>query len=68
MTINKAYLAAEFDYHMMYKRADMINYLTSLYKLLDKHGLMDYSDYPKELFDVEESESSGEVPVADAQA
>jgi len=46
----------------------MINYLTSLYKLLDKHGLMDYSDYPKELFDVEESESSGEVPIADAQA
>lgn len=56
MTIDKAYLAAEFDYHMMYNRADMINYLAHLYNLLDKHELMDYSDYPKELFDVEEGQ------------
>lgn len=65
MTTDKAYLAAEFDYHMMYKRADMIKYLTGLYKLLDKHGLMDYSDYPKELFDVEESEPSSEGTVTE---
>jgi hypothetical protein len=50
---------------MMYKRADMINYLTGLYKLLDKHGLMDYSDYPKELFDVEESEPSSEGTITE---
>ncbi len=65
MTTDKAYLAAEFDYHMMYKRADMINYLTGLYKLLDKHGLMDYNDYPKELFDVEESKPSSEDSVTE---
>lgn len=56
MTTSKAYLAAEFDYHMMYRRADMINYLAHLYTVLDRHGAKDYSFYPKELFDVEEGQ------------
>lgn len=55
MKMDKYYLMAEYDYHMMYKRSDMITYLQSLYILLDKHNLLSHN-YPNELFEVEEDE------------
>lgn len=55
MKMDKYYLMAEYDYHMMYKRSDMITYLQSLYILLDRHNLLS-DNYPKELFEVEEDE------------
>ena len=48
---DKAYLAAEFDYHMLNRGEDMIRYLASLYIKLDSVGLMDYKIYPQGLFD-----------------
>mgnify|MGYP004368856069 CR=1 FL=1 len=48
--IDKAYLAAEFDYYMIPKDEDRINYLASLYVKLYNAGLMDYKNYPEELF------------------
>ena len=50
MKMDKYYLMAEYDYHMMYKRSDMITYLQSLYILLDKHNLLS-DNYPEELFE-----------------
>ena len=47
---DKAYLAAEYDYHMIPKDEDRINYIASLYIKLYNAGLMDYKIYPKELF------------------
>jgi hypothetical protein len=54
MSTDKAYLAAEFDYHMISKDEDRIIYLASLYKRLEKLGEMDYKIYPEGLFDVED--------------
>lgn len=54
MTINKYELAAEFDYHMLYKEKDMISYLAYLLRELDKRGANMLEDYPKELFEVGE--------------
>jgi len=48
---DKAYLAAEFDYHMISNDDDRIIYLASLYKRLEKLGEMDYKIYPEGLFD-----------------
>ena len=50
MTRDKHYLAAEFDYYMIPKEEDRINYLASLYVKLYNAGLMDYKNYPEELF------------------
>jgi hypothetical protein len=47
---DKAYLAAEYDYHMIPKDEDRINYIASLYIKLYNAGLMDYKIYPSELF------------------
>ena len=55
---DKAYLAAEFDYYMLTRGNDMINYLASLYVKLDSAGLMDYKIYPEGLFDVEDKPST----------
>lgn len=51
ITLDAHYLAAEFDYHMIHKDRDMINYLASLYKTLDKHGEWSVKQYPAELFE-----------------
>ena len=51
MTDTRAYLAAEYDYHMIWDDEDRIIYIASLYKRLEKLGEMDYNTYPKELFD-----------------
>ena len=50
MTDNRAYLAAEHDYHMIWDDEDRIIYIASLYKRLEKFGDMDYNIYPKEVF------------------
>ena len=59
MKMDKYYLMAEYDYHMMYKRSDMITYLQSLYILLDKHNLLSHN-YPEELFDIGDTEKFNE--------
>lgn len=48
--IDKHYLAAEYDYHIVTKDEDRVKYLASLYTLLYNAGLKDYKGYPKELF------------------
>ena len=55
-TIDKYYLAAEFDYHMLYKEADMIQYLRHLLRELDKRGANVLEDYPQELFEIGDAE------------
>ena len=48
---DKAYLAAEYDFNVIFNDEDRIIYIASLYKRLEKLGEMDYTIYPKELFD-----------------
>lgn len=64
-TVDKYMLAAEFDYHMLYKEADMINYLAFLLRELDKRGADMLQDYPDQLFEVDNVEDYKE-DVADS--
>jgi len=56
MAVDKYMLAAEFDYHMLYKEADMIKYLAFLLRELDKRGADMLQDYPDQLFEVGDAE------------
>ena len=55
------YLMAEYDYHLITDPEDYLLFIAGLYARVD----MQKGAYPKELFDVEESEPSGKGTVTE---